>query len=259
MKSFSYKNLSFYYGKKKILDNVNITLNSGDVIALVGSNGVGKSTLLKIIAGLISVRNESKLDTSFLINDPAFYPYLTIKQNLIYFSKIYKNKLLDIDDVLNLVKLKHYERLKYNKCSLGMKRRLAIAKCLLKDADIYIFDEPLNGLDAKSIIDFREIIMFLETKNKIVIISSHILGELEKNCNKVFYINAEHRLLNVTLNNQNNYYIFKTDQEDYTFYGNSKELNDYIYQLVNNKIIICDVIKESNKLEKILLRGDNGA
>jgi len=75
-----------------------------------------------------------------------------------------------------------------------MKERLAIAKCLLMDAQIYLFDEPLNGVDAKNIYLFRNIIKFLSDKGKIIIISSHILSELDKYCNKLFIIDEFHHL-----------------------------------------------------------------
>jgi len=163
MKNFTFENLSFYYGKKIVLNNINFKLNRGDVVALVGPNGVGKSTLLKIIAGIIGNKKVS-YNVSFLINEPAFYPYLTGIENLNTFNFLYKKHLYDPKYCLKLVDLENSKNTLYHKYSIGMKKRLGIAKCLLQDADIYLFDEPLNGLDAKSIILFRDIVKELQKK-----------------------------------------------------------------------------------------------
>lgn len=200
MESFSLKNLSFYYGKKIILNNISFSIKKGDIIALVGNNGVGKTTLLKILAKQIKHKQiNHNYNVSFLINKPCFYPYMTGYQNLHYFALNIKNKLFTEKEVLELVDLYRDQNLKYHKYSLGMKQKLGIAKCLLDDADLYVFDEPLNGLDFKGICMFRDIISLLKSLNKTVIISSHILNELNLYCNKVFYINDKHYFLEYNL------------------------------------------------------------
>lgn len=266
MKKFSYENLSFYYGKKVVLKNISFTMESGDVIALVGDNGVGKSTLLKIISGIIPTQNVPIVKASFMINTPSFYPYLTGYQNLTCFANLYSEKLIEVDEVLNIVDLNKAKDKKYEKYSLGMKKRLGIAKCLLQDADIYLFDEPLNGLDAKSIAIFRNIIKMLKSKGKAVIISSHILGELDKYANKVLLIYQNHEGKLIKLDNTCAYYIFKTDKlisnasknkisdYEFSFYGNNKELSLFIKEIIYSGQNIYDITKVNNKIENILLQ-----
>ncbi|MBQ6840768.1 MAG: ABC transporter ATP-binding protein [Bacilli bacterium] len=193
MNNFSYENLSFYYGKKIIFDNVNIKINRGDVVALVGRNGSGKTTLLKIMAGIIQSNKSRAFDVSFLIEGPKFYPYMTALQNLTYFGRLLNNGLLSIDEALNFVGLTEYKNIKYAKMSLGMKQKLGIALSLMKDADTYLFDEPLNGLDYEGIQMFRRVIEYLKSINKTIVISSHILSELDKYCNKAIILTELHK------------------------------------------------------------------
>jgi len=200
MENFSCENLYFYYGKKMILNNISFEIKKGDVVALVGYNGVGKTTLLKILAKLTKENIFNRDYTvSFLIEKPAFYPYLTGYQNLAYFSKLPGKSLLSLEEALAMVGLTKDKNIKYQKYSLGMKERLGIAKCLLKSSDIYLFDEPLNGLDAKKISEFRHIIKFLKSLGKTIVISSHILHELDMYCNKLLILNNEGKILEFDL------------------------------------------------------------
>jgi len=265
MKNFTFENLSFYYGKKIVLNNINFKLNRGDVVALVGPNGVGKSTLLKIIAGIIGNKKVS-YNVSFLINEPAFYPYLTGIENLNTFNFLYKKHLYDPKYCLKLVDLENSKNTLYHKYSIGMKKRLGIAKCLLQDADIYLFDEPLNGLDAKSIILFRDIVKELQKNNKIVIISSHILGELDKYCNKVLVLNKNHESQMISLEQNMGYYLFRTNQipmrmqknkvndKQFCYYGSEMEFNFFIKDLIYSGIQIYEIKKIENKIEEVLMR-----
>lgn len=257
MKSFSYENLSFYYGKKIVLNNINLSIKNNDVVAIIGPNGVGKTTLMKIIAKIINIKNNHKLSVSFLINDPSFYPHLTGKENLNYFNMINKNELKTVDEALDIVNLSEHKNIKVSKYSMGMKKRLAIAKCLLQNADIYLFDEPLNGLDAKSIIVFRNVIEYLKSLGKIIIISSHILKELELYATKVLLLNKEHNSKEIILDENSNHYHIITSLNSFDFYGDQTEFNNLLYNLVNKNIQIYEINKLTNKLETLLLKGDS--
>ncbi len=181
MENIYYHNLSFSFGKKVIVKNQDLVINSGAIIGLIGKNGVGKSTLLKIICNLDKNYNEVRFN--FVINKPAFYPELTGYQNLHYLCILYHVNPLKIDEVLKRVYLYNARKIKYEKYSLGMKQRLALSKWLLLDSDIYVFDEPTNGLDFEGIKILNSIIMDLIKRNKTIIMASHDIHYLKKFCN----------------------------------------------------------------------------
>ena len=208
MQNFYCENLSFYYGKKIVFKDVNLSFNKGDVVGLVGANGSGKTTLLKILAKINGrASNMGNYSVSFLIERPMFYPFLTGNQNLHYFEMLCEKILYKSEELLFLLNLQNVKDIKYNKYSCGMQMKLAIAKCLLKDADIYLFDEPLNGLDVNGVYLFRKVIKLLCEHEKIVVISSHILSELNYYCNKAIIIGDDHNCrcynLKSPLGNQN--------------------------------------------------------
>ena len=182
------------YGKEKAVNNVSLNIEKGDIYGLIGKNGAGKTTIMKIICGLISQdQGDIKLfESSDLkrgrkrigatIEQPALYPYMTAKENLIYY-----NKLLGITDysnvkeVLSLVGLEDTGKKKTKSFSMGMKQRLSIAISLIGNPDFLILDEPTNGLDPLGIKQIRELLLKLNYENNItILISSHILGELDK-------------------------------------------------------------------------------
>lgn len=182
------------YGKQTAVNKVNLNIEKGDIYGLIGENGAGKTTLMKMVSGLILPnQGEIKLFESSnlekgrkrigcVIEQPAFYPGMTARQNLVYY-----NKLLgipghqNIEEVLNLVGLKNVGKKKTKNFSLGMKQRLSIAISLLGNPDFLILDEPINGLDPSGIKEIRELLLKLNYENEItILISSHILGELTK-------------------------------------------------------------------------------
>lgn len=182
------------YGKQIAVNGVDINIKKGDIYGLIGKNGAGKTTIMKMICGLIkqnggemelfesSNLNKMRRRIGCMIEQPALYPGMTAKQNLIYYSKLigvtdYSN----IDHILELVGLKNTGRKKADNFSLGMKQRLSIAISLLGNPDFLILDEPINGLDPAGIKEVRELILKLNTENEMtILISSHILGELSK-------------------------------------------------------------------------------
>lgn len=188
------KALTKKYGKQIALNKVNLNVEKGDIYGFIGKNGAGKTTLMKIVCGLIH-QNEgdiqlfesSNLDKGrkrigCVIEEPALYPGMTARENLIYYDKLlgitdYSN----VDEVLRLVGLEDTGKKKSKAFSLGMKQRLSIAISLLGNPDFLILDEPINGLDPSGIKEIRELLLKLNYENKItILISSHILGELSK-------------------------------------------------------------------------------
>jgi ABC-2 type transport system ATP-binding protein len=184
--------------------DVSFSIEKGDIFGLLGANGAGKTTTMKIIAGLmrkgageITVFGES-LETSFekasyhigsLIETPSFYGYLSAFENLRLASKYYTKHRLDndsVDALLKAVKLYEYRGDKVAKFSLGMKQRLGLALAMVGEPDLYILDEPSNGLDIEGIVEIRNIILDMAAnKNASFLLSSHQSAEIQKTCNKV--------------------------------------------------------------------------
>lgn len=191
------------YGKQKAVDKVSMNIEKGDIYGLIGRNGAGKTTIMKMVCGLIKQNegdiklfNSSNLSKGrkrigTIIENPALYPDMTARENLIYYDKLigitdYSN----VDEILSLVGLEGTGKKKTKSFSLGMKQRLSIAISLVGNPDLLILDEPINGLDPSGIKEVREMLLKLNYENEItILISSHILGELGKIATKYGVIN----------------------------------------------------------------------
>ena len=192
-------NLSKDYGVIKAVNDLTINIEKGDVFGILGPNGSGKTTTLSIILGIIKQKsgnfvwhnNEpNKLinkKIGALVEQPNFYPYLSILDNLKIAAEIkgITNKKQEIDRVLKIVNLSERRLSRFKTLSFGMKQRLTIASILLGDPQVLIFDEPTNGLDPEGIVEVREIIISEAKKGKTIILASHILDEVEKVCTHV--------------------------------------------------------------------------
>ena len=190
------KDIKKNYGQHKVLKGVNMTVNKGDIYGLVGKNGAGKTTLFKVVLGLSrydggtvslfggKTRRENSRNRSrvgFFVGS-NFYGYLNAKDNLDYFRRLkgIKEKS-EVDRVLELVGLNtDAAKTPAKMYSLGMKQRLGLANAMLGNPELLIFDEPTNGLDPQGIMDVRHMIQRVnEEYGTTIIVSSHILGELE--------------------------------------------------------------------------------
>lgn len=186
------------YGKKNVVNQVNMRIEKGDIYGFVGKNGAGKTTLMKMVCGLANPTagdftlfgsdrlEEGRQKIGCVIEQPALFPGMTAKQNLIYYSKMRGiAKTVNISAVLQQVGLAGAENLKTKKFSLGMKQRLSIAIALLGEPEFLVLDEPINGLDPAGIHEVRQLLLRLNQEKKItILISSHILGELGKMATK---------------------------------------------------------------------------
>ena len=179
------------YGKAHVLENMTFTVPKGSIFGLVGRNGAGKTTIMRIIAGLQKPTSgtveygfdHKKLgNIGALVELPSIYSNASARDNLVY---QYMNLGLKIDDSidksLEFVGLGDTGKKKAGKFSLGMRQRLGIAMAMAGDPELLILDEPINGLDPQGIIQIREVLEKLnKEKGVTIIISSHILSELSK-------------------------------------------------------------------------------
>ncbi|MEG0221588.1 MAG: ATP-binding cassette domain-containing protein [Clostridia bacterium] len=188
-----------------ILQDITLELKEGKIYGFVGKNGSGKSMLLKTIAGFISpdkgsiVADGKKLydekiflpSTRVMIDKPHFFENLSGKENLELLASI-QNTITDadIENVLLKIKLADVKDKKYKTYSLGMKQKLAIAQVIMEDAKNLILDEPFNSLDMASVDLVRKILLEERSKDKIIIITSHIKEDIEMLCDEVFYIES---------------------------------------------------------------------
>lgn len=198
-------NLSKSFGKRKILDNINLTIYEGDIIGLIGPNGAGKTTLIKTILRLYyydkgSVKicgydTKKQLEQALskvgsIIEKPDMYDQLTGRKNLKItelLNNIHDQKY--VEEMIEFVGLKTRINDKVKKYSLGMKQRLAIANALIKKPKLLILDEPTNGLDPKGIRELRQMLKTIsQEQNMSILISSHILSEVENICDRVVII-----------------------------------------------------------------------
>lgn len=199
-------NITKIFKKHKVLDDLSINIKKGDIYGFVGRNGSGKTTMIRVIAGLVipnrgqvelfghSEENEIIKERSrmgVLIDSPAIYLNMTAKENL-ELIKIQRGipGTKCIDEALNSVGLKDVDKKKAKDFSLGMKQRLGIAMALLSDPEFLILDEPINGLDPIGIKEIRELLLKLnKERGTTIFISSHILSELTQICNRYGFIN----------------------------------------------------------------------
>lgn len=198
-------NLTKLYKNNRGVQNISFSVDKGDILGLLGPNGSGKTTIMKVIVGLcrrnrgdvrvFGMNIEENFETCMkkmgvLIESPALYTNLTAHKNLKLMSKFYDGVDEErIQYVLKLVHLDKYAKDKVARFSLGMKQRLGLALALLSEPELIILDEPTNGLDIEGMVEIREIITLLAKEKGITfLVSSHLANEIEKTCNKLAVI-----------------------------------------------------------------------
>lgn len=218
------------YGDVRALNDVTLHVKAGEVYGLVGSNGAGKTTLMRILTGLVAptagkfrVGNVERsangarrlpnsaatstatssaaattapaVTTGSLIEAPAFYPSMSGRANLRLLSDYWGVERSAADHKLDLVGLSSKDRRRpYRQYSLGMKQRLGVAAALLGNPAVVVLDEPTNGLDPESIVGMRDIVRKLRAGGAAVLLSSHLLSEVEQVADRVGVL-SEGRLI----------------------------------------------------------------
>ena len=190
------------YGRVLAVDALSLNISRGRIFGLLGPNGSGKTTLMSMLMGLVrptagnfalfgSPPERGGLDRQLhrigaLIETPTFYPYLSGRNNLAYFQGISgRGGPQELDLLLEQVGLGGRAGDKFQTYSLGMKQRLGIAYALLGDPELLVLDEPTNGMDPAGMAEIRELIRGLGSENRTVILSSHLLHEVELVCDSV--------------------------------------------------------------------------
>jgi ABC-2 type transport system ATP-binding protein len=197
-----------YSGGFKALDEVNLTITDG-MFGLLGPNGAGKSTLMRILVTLMQptsgqvlvdgkdiseIRKEMRKKVGYLPQDFRFFAKLRSWEFLDYAARLAgmnskKERALRVDEMLESVGLLEFRSRMANKLSGGMKRRLGIAQALISNPSLIIVDEPTTGLDPEERIRFRNLLSDLGQSDTIIILSTHIVGDISSTCNQMALLN----------------------------------------------------------------------
>lgn len=269
------KNLTKKYGKKTVVDSVNLSVEKGHIYGLIGPNGAGKTTIMKMIAGLAEESagsvalfgSETNLDASrsrmsFMLEAPYLEPSMTARENMEYIR--YVRGVADkkrIDEILEFVGLDNIGKKKVAKYSLGMKQRLGIGMALLPKPELMILDEPVNGLDPEGIVEVRNMLKKLANEDGItILISSHLLSELSELCTDYAIINEGNMLECLSAEELEakcrTYVAIQTDDIHETAAIIEQKLETKNYQVVeHDEIHLFDYVNDVKKVSKMITDG----
>ena len=264
------------YGNKYAVNKVNMHIEKGDIYGFVGENGAGKTTIIRLVTGLAKPTSGTYSINGVPSNSPAIFKerkkIAAIVESVsiigdckpldnLKYQRTITNTNLSDEELIELIKKVglDYEAVKDKKVgnfSLGMRQRLGIAVAMVSSPELIILDEPMNGLDPQGFIEIREIIHKLSKEGVTFLISSHILSELEKVCNKVGFISKGELLKEVTMKE-----IHQNSRKRIDIYVKDinalkdllvKELDIKDYKVKEEKLKIFDEV-DVNKLMKILV------
>ncbi len=287
MDAIKINNLCKNFKDKCALSNFNMTVPVGSIYGFIGENGSGKSTTEKIICGLVlptsgSVKlfdkelldDDIKKAMGVLIEAPGCFPNYSVWNNLMLqaYNLEIKNPIDEVRRVLKLVRMEGSASNKYKNCSLGMKQRIGIAMALLGSPKLLVLDEPINGLDADGMRIMREILVDLANNGCTILISSHILGELEKiathygiirNGQMIKEMTAEEldnncrRYISLKSDNKNTIEILRrkysrveVDENEYIRIYDNVNTSDAIKHLANENIFVSEIDTAKVSLEE---------
>jgi ABC-type multidrug transport system ATPase subunit len=193
------RRLTKRYGKDVLaVADLDLSVRRGEVYGFLGLNGAGKTTTLRMLLGLIRPTSGTAVvaehrpgdpaglaQIGSLVEAPAFYPYLSGRENLKIIATYAGAPHSRVDPSLEEVELLHRGKDKFGTYSMGMKQRLGVAAALLKEPELLILDEPTNGLDPQGVVEMRSLIRRLGTGSRTVLLSSHLLSEMEQVCDRV--------------------------------------------------------------------------
>lgn len=278
------KNVSKIMGKRKIVENINFDINSGEIFGFLGPNGAGKTTTIKMITGLLKIDegeifiNGKNVKTNFeealssvggIIENPEMYGYLSGRDNLEIYGRMHGAVSKErINEIINLVKLDNRIDDKVKKYSLGMRQRLGLAQALLHNPKLLILDEPTNGLDPVGIKELRDTLRELAEKEGLaVLVSSHLLSEMELMCDRFGIIDSGKIIDMKTMqdiknqeNSAKNIYEIEVDNGGKAFTALEKAGKDENFKVeatVDRNIVRVNLTKEHVAVvNRILVKAD---
>ncbi|KMQ38130.1 multidrug ABC transporter ATPase [Oenococcus oeni] len=295
----SVKAVNKNFGNRKVLFDVSFNIKPGRIVGLIGPNGAGKTTIMKSIAGLTGYQGTIEIDgqkvskthtaplkkVGSLIETPGIYPYMSGYSNLKLYAQ--GTSAENLGKIMEQTMITEFANRKAKKYSLGMKQRLGVAIAMLDNPELIILDEPMNGLDPQSVHSMRALLRSLADQGVSVLISSHILSELELVADDLVVVNHGHILFNGTKtdffasqshskegstivlqtgNDSKAEDLLKTSgfqtttvTEDLQVLTDQKHnLNKLLQQLVMNKIEIKGIREEKQSLEDSFIDLING-
>lgn len=263
------------FKKKKAVDNFSLKMEKGHIYGLIGPNGVGKTTIMKMMAGLTAPDSgemrffgsedvENKRNRmSFIIEEPYMEHNMTARDNMKYL--MYLRGIADesrIDELLEFVGLANTGRKAVGKFSLGMRQRLGLAMSLISKPEIMVLDEPINGLDPEGILDIRNMLAELVRKeNMTILISSHILKELSTLCTDYAIVREGCLIEELSAEEleakTRSYYVLRTNDISRTTALLEEKLGIREYKVTyENEILIYERLGEIELISKTVT--DNG-
>ena len=245
-------NLTKKYGERTVVNQLNLTLKSGVVTGFLGPNGSGKSTTMKMIISLVhptvgEVRVDGKKYNDFieptkkigtLIDPSAIDKNLTARQHISLISTASNTDPNRVDEMIKITGLEMVQNNKVKSYSLGMKQRLGVATALINDPDVVILDEPFNGLDVDGIKWLRGLFKQLADKGKAVIVSSHLMSEIQAVADRVVIIGQGKLLADMTIEEMN-----------------KKSLSSHVYIEANDSEKMAKVLRENHAIVQKLNKG----
>jgi ABC-2 type transport system ATP-binding protein len=204
--SISVLNVTKLYGEQKALDNISFNIKSGEIVGFLGPNGAGKSTMMKIITGFMPPTSgqvlvngtdvgddniEIRKKIGYLPENNPLYPDMYIREYLGFVASVYKlgnSKKKAISDIIEITGLTREQNKKIGELSKGYRQRVGLAQALIHNPEVLILDEATSGLDPNQIVEIRNLIKEAG-KKKTVLLSTHIMQEVEAICDRIIIIN----------------------------------------------------------------------
>ena len=246
------------FGKKRVLDHLNLEFKQGEIIGLVAPNGTGKSTLLNVILhNLTPQEGEVEYDglkyqnqkmTMQLHQRICAFPeqsdlfgFMTGRDHLRLYADLWHNQQKKVDDIIKLLQMGNYIDQKVQTYSLGMKQRLCFAMVVAADTPVMLLDEVMNGLDPQNVELISKVLEQLRQENKLIIIASHLLNNLQSYADRILFLGHGHVIEDYRVKEKRDLYLkIRADQEVKDILGK------IAYQELPDKMLLID----SNKLTK---------
>lgn len=200
--------LTHYYGNRRAVEDLSFSIQQNEIVGFLGLNGAGKSTTLKVLAGLViptagtvtidgtdlvSASAEFRSQIGYLPEDPPLYKEMTVTEFLVYVGQLkgrsYDDVVENLPGVLKTCQIDHVKDRVIGELSHGYKKRVGIAQAIIHQPRLVILDEPISGLDPKQIVEMRQVVRALG-KQCTVLISSHILAEISETCDRILVLNG---------------------------------------------------------------------